>query len=611
MRSTAAVMLLSIPAMALGQSSNPPAELPPPLEPATPSPFAPPPPDGKLAAPVGDTAELATIARVQIDARESGSNAFPPKAWSPPKDPSASFVLEHRPGAPLDVHWVQAQFERATSEGALAPSRAVAIVQLVNRAFVTAGFINSGLLVRQVGPDGTLGIELVYGRLVPAEAGATTMTIEWGGGKSGGLNESYVRARFPSSRELPLSAVALERDFRLLDESSAIRSLSASLGPGERPGEANLHLTVHPAERFDFYAGASNDRSPSVGGDRLFAGGYVRNLAFSGDIVTGEGGITRGVEDAQLAYTMPLFVPRLSFTLRGSMNDAAVVARPLELLDIKARDRMVEAGLNYTLLQAPLMPKPESGRWSASQVLSAGAYVMRRHQKSFLLGEPFSFAPGSVDGRAEFDAVRLTGDYLRRDTNRVMALSLGAMVGFDGTRSDIPGIPNPRRNFLALLGQLNFAQRLGSGFELRTRVLGQISRGTLYSAARLAVGGVSSVRGYRESLFLVDRGVIGTVEVARTFSLAGETSRGGLDWSAFTASIFGDAATFENAIDPQPEKRSIASVGASLAWTPSDAFRASITYGHALTEIASPANRTLQDRGVHFRIVMHPLALRL
>lgn len=182
-------------------------------------------------------------------------------------------------------------------------------------------------------------------------------------------------------------------------------------------------------------------------------------------------------------------------------------------------------------------------------------------------------------------------------------------MGLDGTRSDVPGIPNPNQHFVGLLGQLNVAQRIGRGFELRGRVTGQYSRGTLYSGLRLAVGGINSVRGYRESLFLVDRGAIGTIELARAFDLSGDQRPSSFNWGGFTASLFADAAIFRNAEPPQAEEKTIGSVGASLAWTPSSAIRASITYGHALRDVASPSNRSLQDRGVHFRILLHPLGM--
>ena len=607
----ASASALAIPFPALAQPVQPPASesSPEPVEAAPPpSPFTPadPGPSASVDAPAPTGV---SISRVRVLAGPGGSDAVPPDGWVPPKDNGGAFGLDHRPGQPLDALWVQSQFDRATASGQLAPSSAVGLVQLLNRAFITAGFINSGVLVEGQPGEGILDVRLVYGTLASSGDQAQAVTVEWGDGRTAGLSGGYVSDRFPSLRGQPLSALELERDFRLLDESPAIRSISAALQPGARPGEASIRLIVHPAQRFDFYTGASNDRSPSVGGDHLFAGGLARNLLGSGDLLTGEVGMTRGVEDAQLGYSTPLFVPRLSLSLRGSINNAAVITSALAPLDIRARDRSAEIGLTYMLRQEPLMVRGASKSWSSSETLSAGIALLHRRQKSFLLGEPFSFAPGSVDGRAQFEAVRLSGDYVRRNLNRVIALSLGSTIGLSGTRSDVPGIPNPDKTFIAILGQLNVAQRLGSGFELRGRLTGQHSRGILYSGLRLAIGGANSVRGYRESLFLVDRGVIGTAELAHSFSLSGNRRPGAFDWGGFTASLFVDGARFRNAGPPQPEIKSIASVGASLAWTPSTAVRASIAYGHGLRDVPTPGNKSLQDRGIHFRILVHPMGL--
>lgn len=566
-----------------------------------------PPAAAQVVQPRPDDAAAPSIRTVRVLADYRGDDAIPIDAWMPPKEASGAVRLEHRLGQPLDAAWVQQQFAREMGSGGMRPSAAVALIQLINRAFVTAGFVNSGLLVAsRPTTGGELDVRLVYGGLAVSDPKLVPVTVDWENHKSGGLSADYIRARFPSASRRPLNALELERDFRLLDESPEISSISAALRPGERPGEASLHLLVHPAQRFDFYGGVSNDRSPAVGERHIFAGTSGRNLLTSGDYLTLEGGVTRGAHDADMGYTAPLFATNLSLHVRAGFNNAAVVTSALIPLDIRARDRDAEAGLTYQLMSAPLMMRGRSERWSPSESLAAGLTFLARRQKSYLFGEPFSFAPGSVNGVAEYKAMRLSGDYVRRSLNNVVALSLGATIGLDGTRSDIPGVASPRDHFSAFLGQLDFAQRLGAGFELHGRVTAQHSLGTLYSGLRLAVGGVDSVRGYRESLFLVDRGIIGSLELSHAFDLSGERHREGFAWGSFSASAFADAAAFGNAEKPELPQHHIASVGVSLAWTPSDALRAEIAYGHALNRIDLPGNRSLQDRGIHFRVIVHP-----
>ena len=556
----------------------------------------------------------AIIRDVRILADGDGSEAVPPRGWEPPADRAGFLRLDHQSGQPLDTAWVQAQFSRIVAGGAPI-STAVGLTQLINRAFVTAGFVNSGLLVRPgtAAENGILEIQLVYGRLAAAESG-DLVTVEWAGGEAAGLDEAYVRRRFPSAFARPLSAVDVERDFRLLAEDPAIGTVSAALRPGGRAGEASLHLLIQPEERFDVYVGAANDRSPSVGGERAFAGGFARSLFAAGDLLTAEAGLAEGVEDVTLGYALPFFDPQTTLSFRGSWNDAAVIDQPLIPLDIRAQDRSVQGGLTRRFINEPLTPRPEGGGWSPSRTLAGGLQVLWREQQSFLLGEPFSFAPGSVDGRSEYYAARLTGDYLARSVNHVLAFSLTGTIGIDGTRSDIPSIPNPSQNFKVLLAQLNYARRLNAGgLELRARLTGQLADSVLYSGERISIGGESSVRGYRENLFLADQALIGSIELAQPFSLTPARTNSRFDWGAFTVSAFVDGAFFSNVDVADPFKTELASTGASLAWTPSNAILARVTYGHALIDVplgGSPdRKRDLQDRGFQFRIVIHPLRL--
>lgn len=572
------------------------------------APIVPPLPEAEPAQPAADAAR---VRAVEIIAEREGRQSLPPRRWRPPVEAASGLRLDHRSGEPLDASWVRRQFALNEIQGGPA-DRAVALVQLVNRAFLTAGFINSGLLVAaEAGAEsGIFRLRLIHGRLVAPAPDGRPVEVVWANGRNGGLSERYVRARMPSAGAQPLSAVAIERDFRRLADDPAIRTVNAQLVPGAAPGEASLLLSVQPRERADLYISAANSRSPSVGGERAAIGGLVRNLVSSGDLLGGEFGITRGVIDGGASYATPFLGRRTTLFARGNFNRAAVVDRPLVPLDIRARDVGAEASLVRRIVDRPLMPMAEN-RWSPSQQLSLGLSLGWRRQRSFLLGQPFSFAPGSVDGRAEYGAVRFVADYVLRNVDQVFAASATATMGLWGTRSDQPLVLNPDRHFRALLVQLNYARRLDRhGLELRARLTGQAANSILYSGERLAIGGAASVRGYRETLLLADRGLIGSVELARPFSLSGEgAARRGWDWGAFTAGIFADAALADNVEGPDPAPDAIAGVGLMLAWQPSDAISLRLDYGRALVDADQTGSRNLQDRGVHFRLVLHPLGL--
>ncbi|MBX9797163.1 ShlB/FhaC/HecB family hemolysin secretion/activation protein, partial [Sphingomonas sp.] len=168
----------------------------------------------------------------------------------------------------------------------------------------------------------------------------------------------------------------------------------------------------------------------------------------------------------------------------------------------------------------------------------------------------------------------------------------------------------PQTDFRAVLIQASHARRLtAKGLELRLRLTGQWADGILYSGERLAAGGEFTVRGYRETLALVDRGVIGSVELYQPLSLFGRgAGTKGVNLGAFGVSAFADGAFLNNAVDPQPQSTGLASIGTSLAWIPSDAVTARVSYAYSLIDVRQVGSVDLQDRGFQFRVTIHPLA---
>lgn len=538
--------------------------------------------------------------------------------WGPERDSVAGLTLD-RPGpAGFDAEWIERQFVQNGLVGVSVPlDRITGLVQLINLAFVRNGYINSGVRIGrgEIANGGVLRLQRVAGRTAAAESGEP-VTVSWGSEGAGGLSPVYIIARMQPARAVPLNAISVERAFRLLAEDPAVSAVRADLRPGARPGEAVLALTVDAAERFDLFASFANNRSPAVGGERAAVGGSVRNLLAPGDIFSAELGFTAGEPDVSAGYRTPIFGTRTELVLRGGYNRASVVDRPLLPLDISARDWSIEGGLNQSFVKTPLMPRATGG-WRAARSVSAGVRIAHRETETFLLGMPFSFAPGAVNGRSHYTALRLVADWVERGTRQVTALSFTLTQGLDGSRV-IPANPAdriallervPKTSFRAALLQASHARRLtAQGLEVRLRATGQWSDGLLYSGERLAAGGEYSVRGYRETLALVDRGAIGSVELYQPFSLT-RRAGGSFNPGAFGVAIFADGAILGNARGQQPQPDELASIGVGLAWVPSEAISARLSYAEALISTRQVGSRDLQDRGFQFRLTIRPLAL--
>jgi hemolysin activation/secretion protein len=488
--------------------------------------------------------------------------------------------------------------------------RLLALTQLINLAFVRNGYVNSGVLLAGPPPvdGGVLVVRPVYGRAAAASDGSAGPRVRFAERGRGGLSERYVRARLAAAEAVPFNAVRLEEEFRRLAQDPAVRTVGADLTPGAAAGEAELDVVVDPAERYDVYADVANSRSPSIGGERYAVGGSFRNLLVAGDLVSAEAGVTGGRGDGTLGYQAPLASPSTLLTLRGGYDRAAVVDPILRPLGIRSTDWFVEGGLGWRAFDIPLAPAAEGGRLRDARSLTLGLRLAHREQRTWLLGQRFSFSPGSVDGLSRYTAARLTADFVQRGVTQVLAVSAVGSQGLGGTHFEAAGRLDPAGDFRVLLVQASYARRLDDRLELRLRGAAQWASGPLYTGERFSLGGENTVRGYRENLLLSDGGAFASVELARAFSLDGaRRGPGRPSWGSFSLSVFADAGVARNRRAPDPKP--LASIGASVTWTPSDAVFARLTYGKALRHAGIEGHRDLQDRGIGFRVTVRPIAL--
>lgn len=569
--------------------AEPPAQLPaaPPLRPAQPA---------------AQENAAVVITSLQVD---GDSADIPVDGWESVRDPASGLSVALSGDERLGPDWVRRQFtENGLIGQPVAYGRIIALIQLINAQFASQGYVNSGILVPPQEPvvgSGPLRLLLVLGRVA---SGALEI-----GDPGGGLNRRFVIERLPSARTFPFNAADFEREFRLLAEDPAIATVNADLRPTGAAGEAGLSVAVVPADRIDVYSTFANSRTPSIGAQRLALGGSIRSLFSPGDLLAIEVGKTRGVTDVSATFTQPIISPGIQFFAGGGINNAAVVDAVLAPLDIETKSTLLYTGLAFDILKTPLMPA-QGARFHPARSLSARFQFDFRDTRTFLLGERFSFAPGSVDGLSRYYALRGGLDFVSRSVSQVLALAVTVSVGLDGTASDIPGVPAPDRNFVGLTGQANYARRLSaSGTEIRARATAQYTSSVTYAGERLPIGGYSSVRGYRETLYLVDNAAIGSIELSQPFRLSGRRAPGQFGADAFAVSAFVDAAWFDNTNAPDPPRNFLAGTGLTLTWTPNPALTARLTWAENFQPVRVAGNRNLQDDGIYFSVTVRPTLL--
>ena len=451
--------------------------------------------------------------------------------------------------------------------------------------YIERGYINSGAVIPdQDVVDGVITVEIVEGRLDEIEVTG----LEW-------LRPGLVADRIRLGAGPPLHVIALQERLQLLLTDPAVAGLDARLGPGERRGGSRLEVEAREARRFTAALTLSNERSASVGEPYGELELGVRSLLGRSDPLVARLGLSEGLRLGQLGYVLPLGPGGPRLRLFGEVSDSEVVEEPFDELDIESETYTFEAGLRWTLVER------------LDREVTAGADLVRRRSETSLLGRPFSFSPGVRDGKSDVTAFRLPLEWLDRGGDQVLAFRSTFNVGVDllGATSN-PDADVPDSRFVSWLGQAQLARRFGFGggdHQLLARADVQLTSDPLLPLEQLAIGGIDTVRGYRENVLVRDAGWIVSLEYRwPLFTLpVPALSRDPRDGVVFLAPFF-DAGGGSNRRRETPDPEVIYSVGAGLLWSPAPNLGAEIYVGVPLEDVPDVEDEALQDLGIHFRI---------
>jgi hemolysin activation/secretion protein len=448
--------------------------------------------------------------------------------------------------------------------------------------YIDAGYVNSGLVLPdQRVIDGVVVFQIVEGELTNIEITGTET-----------MRPFYVRDRLSLGAGPPLNVKRLQERFRILMEDPLIDRLDAELGPGEQPGESVLKVDVSEPPVLRTFIGFDNARSPSVGAE----GGTVdigfRNLIGIGETMSF--GVTKseGLFDSTIRASAPLNAhdTRLSFNFERSKSD--VVERPFNIVDIENESDDYELELRHPFYRAP------------GQEFATGLQIAYRTSTTTLLGDRFSFSPGVDDGRSRVWVARLVSDWLDRSADAVFAVRSTVSLGLDIFNATTNSGTTPDGQFVSWLGQAQWVRRIADGgARLVLRGDTQLTPDRLLPLEKFSVGGIDTVRGYRENLLTRDNGWAASIEVRipifelRIPHLSSDPAFGQVEFAPF----FDAGRSWDNDIkDAKP--KSIYSVGAGLRWAPSPDLFFNVYYGMQLRDVNNPPDSDLQDDGIHFRM---------
>ncbi|NEO86868.1 MAG: ShlB/FhaC/HecB family hemolysin secretion/activation protein, partial [Spirulina sp. SIO3F2] len=440
------------------------------------------------------------------------------------------------------------------------------------------GYLTSGAFIPpQPLNEGTVTVQIIEGRLEDVRITGLEH-----------LKQSYIRRRLSQATQPPLNQNELLEALQLLQLDPLIETLSVNLSAGTRPGLSILELELDEAQPLVASLTLDNARSPSVGNIRRRADITHQNLLGFGDALSLSFTNTDGSNSLDgLSYTWPIDGRGGTIAFSHSRSRNAIIEDPFDVLDITSRSRGYQ--LTY---QQPLHKTPNTE-------LGVSAIASVQESQSFLglddIGG-FPFSPGADnEGRTKVSALRLVGEYSRRSNRDVFAIRTQGSFGmpwFDASTSDIDGIPDSR--FFSTRTQVQYLRLLAPNVFLLLRSDLQWTPDDLLSLEEFAIGGVSTVRGYRQDELIGDNGFFASAEVRfPLFKIP--------DWQTQLqlAPFFDIGQVWNSERDDELTQERLASVGMGLSLSIGNRFQARLDWGIPLIEVDTEAD-TLQEEGLHF-----------
>ncbi|MBK9571434.1 MAG: ShlB/FhaC/HecB family hemolysin secretion/activation protein [Rhodoferax sp.] len=447
----------------------------------------------------------------------------------------------------------------------------------LTRHYTDQGYVNSGVMWNGDVANGVITFTVVEGRL-------SDITLSG----LAGLDPRYVTRRLAREGDGPLNMEVLRERFQLLLSDPLITRMNARVVPGAQPGMATLDVEVVRARPYQFTLFANNYRPPSIGSNTIGITGTFRNLTSLGDVLdlTLQAPAQSSARPRTSAsWQVPLGFGGTRLSLALDHGSSSVVEQPAAALDIKSVLSSADVGLNHTL------------RETLSEKLSVGLNHVRRENRSSLLGAPYSFTPNEPAGITKEALWRFWQDYSYRTPTQVIALRSTFSTGRNNLQ-DVAGLPaadSAAKSFRLWMGQVQWArQMLDNGAQLVLRATVQRSADRLLALDGLSVGGVNTVRGYRENQLVRDQGEVVNLEL--DYPLLRNPATG----LSLNLLPFLDYGRARNVGGPSA---SLSSVGLAtrLIWRGLQLDLALARRIHAGVDL-STQHGTLQDQGVHLQV---------
>jgi hemolysin activation/secretion protein len=461
------------------------------------------------------------------------------------------------------------------SQRPIAFTELLQVQDAIAELYIQRGYITSGAFIPPQGlNNGVVTIEVIEGEVERIEVTGTRR-----------LNSNYVRSRLARATQTPLQVNQLVETLQLLQLNPLVENLSAELAAGSKTGTSVLRVTVEEAPSFSAILRVDNGRSPSVGTVRRHVTLEEGNLFGFGDsFILGYTNTDGSNSLDEASYTIPINARNSTFKLSYSRSSSNVIEAPFNQVDIESNARDYQITYRQPLIDTP------------TQEFALGLSAVRRESDTSLLGDGFRLSPGANEqGETRISAIEFFQEWINRGSTEVFALRSQFSLGIGALNATI-NEKSPDSQFFSWRGQAQYLRLLAPDTILLFRSDIQLSNDALVPIEQFGLGGIDSVRGYRQDALLSDNGLFTSAEVRIPIARIPEWN------SILQVTPFVEIGTTWNSSGrANPDPNTLAAAGLGLLWRSGDKLTARFDWGIPLIDLPGSKD-TWQENGLSFRL---------
>lgn len=465
------------------------------------------------------------------------------------------------------------QIAQPFSKSSLTIAELEELRQRLTHHYIDHGYINSGALILPdaLSADGRLYIRIVEGRLDKVVVHGQE-----------GLRAGYIINRLQVN-DTPFNLNTLQDRYQLLLTDPLIERMNGRLLPGSEAGHTVLDVDIVRARPYQITLLSNNYRPPSIGAEGGGGSAWVRNVTGLGDVIDVTVQASEGGQRYSGGWMLPISDVGTQIYVHFDEGQSAVIEEPVASAHIKSLIHNIEGGLIQRLVE------------NLQRRIALGASLATRENQTSLLGRSFSFIPGNSDGHNQTTVARFYQEYTERWSKSALALRSTFSSGLNALGATPEQNPHdPDSEFFAWLGQAQYAWQLfDNGGQLVINGALQKTDDPLLPLERFSLGGVASVRGFRENKLVRDEGF--NINIEFHYPLLDSSKNSNYQLSLIPFMDYGQAWS------KGESSQILHSIGVGLNGRFYRLY-ADFYWAHPLSSVLPTTKGNLQDEGIHFQL---------